>query len=751
MSNHLVPRSELFSTRRDDSLALPPQLMPPAIQAGDDHQWNSPAECFHTLLRRKGVIASITLAGIAVAVLVSLAEPRVYRAAATLEVQGLNENFLNLRDVDPAAAPAITTNDIYVKTQAEILRQDAVIEPVIEKLKLTERPEFQPRLTLWDRLRGVTTPPDSAAGAKQYATDLAKQNLKIEPSQDSQIVRIAFEARDPQLAANFANTLAKTFIDQNVDGRRRAAQQVQEWLAPRIQELRGKLQDSENTLDQYTRSSGLILTPEQDTLATDKARGLQNELSKAQADLIAKRADYDLVAKDPAEITTDNPGIRDYEMKLADLRRQLADLEAIYQPQSSKVLRLKAQIAQLESALHKEGRRIRQSVQNDFLAAQQRERNLASAYAHQEGLVSQLTAKMTHYNTLKHEVDTNRQFYEAMLQKVNEAGVATAVRQSNIRLVAQAEPPLDPDRPNIPLNLSIGLFGGFVMAVGFVMLSEQSNSHIRGPGEAGLYLNLPELGAVPSAGSLEPALHRILRSGNGDRSVERITWEQRFSRVSESFRAIVASILSAEQNGDRTDVLVITSPLPGEGKTTVASNLGIALAGIRGRVLLIDGDMRRPRLHKVFGLANSWGLSDILREQNATEELPLDALVKKTSVPRLFILPSGPCTDNIFGLLYSERMARLMQRFRQEFDHVIIDAPPCLEFADARILARHAEGVLLVVRANYGDKKAALAAAQRLFLDGVPMLGTVLNHWNPSSSRDAYGYGSYQVYDHAAS
>ena len=181
-----------------------------------------------------------------------------------------------------------------------------------------------------------------------------------------------------------------------------------------------------------------------------------------------------------------------------------------------------------------------------------------------------------------------------------------------------------------------------------------------------------------------------------------------------------------------------------EGKTTVVSNLGIALAEIGNKVLLIDGDLRRPRLHKVFDQTNSWGLSDVLREKNAIEELPLDALVKKTAVPRLSLLPSGTSTDNIFGLLCSGRMARLLPRFRQEFDYVLVDAPPCLEFADARIMARYAERLLLVVRADYTDRKTAQAAVQRLLLDGIPVMGVIFNYWDPTHS-DLYGYAALPV------
>jgi capsular exopolysaccharide synthesis family protein len=708
-------------------------------------EWSGPGECLGVLCRRKGTVLLITLLGVFIAILVSLAQPRLYQSVGTLEIQGVNENFLNLHNIDPTATPTASTNEVFVKTQAEILQQDALIEKAAEKLKLAERAEFQPRPGFWRRLHGTVVP--SAIGA-QYATEVVKKHLKIEPSRDSQIIRIAFDAHEPQLSADFVNTLAQTFIEQSMLERRRAAQQIQEWLAPRIEDLRSKLQSSEQALDAYTRAAGLILTSGEDTLAADKLRTLQDQYAKAQDDLIAKQAQFEQVGTTPADTTSEDPAIRDYDMKLTDLRRQLADLESILQPQSYKVVRLKAQIAQLESAVERETRRLRRSLQNDFLAAQRRARALAAVNAHQSAIVSNMTAKMTHYNALKHEADTNRQFYEAMLQRVNEAGVASTVRQSNIRLVALAQPPLHPYKPNWPLNVSIGMFAGLVLAVGFVMLSEQANTNLRAPGDAGVYLNLPELGTIPNAECLEPTLQKLLGSANAERSVERITWEQRFSKLSEAFRSTVASLLSAEQNGDRQDVLVITSPLPGEGKTTVASNLGIALAEVRGRVLLIDGDMRRPRLHRVFGLANSWGLSDILREQNATLELPLDALVRKTAVPRLYVLPSGPCTDSIFSLLYSERMGRLMQRFRREFDYVIVDAPPCLEFADARVLARHAEGVLLVLRANYADRKTAMATAQRLLLDGIPIVGTILNHWDPATVGDAYGYASYRkLYD----
>jgi receptor protein-tyrosine kinase len=286
-----------------------------------------------------------------------------------------------------------------------------------------------------------------------------------------------------------------------------------------------------------------------------------------------------------------------------------------------------------------------------------------------------------------------------------------------------------------------------MLGAAFVMLREQTNSALRTPGEAGAYLTLPELGAIPRMGGRRLGLPAFLNGHDGkldgNIQVERATLDQPSSGLSESFRATLASILSTNHDGTHPRVLVVTSSRPMEGKTTVVSNLGIALAEIGHKVLLIDGDLRRPRLHKVFGEINSWGLSDVLREKNAIEDLPLDVLVKKTAVPRLSLLASGTCADNVFGLLCSGRMARLFPRFREEFDYVLVDAPPCLEFADARIMARYSEKLLLVVRADYTDRRTAQAAVQRLQLDGIPVMGVIFNYWDPASS-DSYDYARYR-------
>jgi receptor protein-tyrosine kinase len=226
--------------------------------------------------------------------------------------------------------------------------------------------------------------------------------------------------------------------------------------------------------------------------------------------------------------------------------------------------------------------------------------------------------------------------------------------------------------------------------------------------------------------------------------------ERDAAALSESFRLASVSISTATRNGDHCRTLVVTSAWPTEGKTTVVHHLGKALAETNERVLLIDGDMRRPNLHRLFDESNGWGLTDVLREPNAIDELPVEALVKKTSVPHLYLLPGGTCSENIFGLLSRERMSKMWRRFQEAFDYVLIDAPPCLEFADARVLAHRTGELLLVVRANHTHRRAAQAAIDRIRLDGIRVIGMVLNQWDSRRSfvykyaRSGNGFGGVQ-------
>jgi polysaccharide biosynthesis transport protein len=368
--------------------------------------------------------------------------------------------------------------------------------------------------------------------------------------------------------------------------------------------------------------------------------------------------------------------------------------------------------------------------------------------------VGDQSEKAIHYDTLKRDVDSNRHLYEVMLQRVKEASLAAAMRDSNVMVVDRARPPLLPYRPSLPMNSAIGLCSGALLGFGFVLLRERVNRRISAPGDAQVYLDLPELGVIPLDDSAIPRQIsnglRPRRTGTAlpawkSNGPELATWKRKPSMVAECARTTLTSILLPNENGEGPQAIVITSPCPGDGKTTVACNLSIAVAEIGRKVLLIEGDLRRPRLNSVFGVGNNWGLSDVLRGDGDLENVSVAHLVRETEVDGLYLLPGGSCGVTPANLFYSPRMATLLKRLRLEFDMILIDAPPMIHLADARVLGHLSDGVVLVIRAGQTTMESALSASQRFAEDGTRVLGTILNSWDPKSA-GAYGYGGYADY-----
>jgi receptor protein-tyrosine kinase len=370
---------------------------------------------------------------------------------------------------------------------------------------------------------------------------------------------------------------------------------------------------------------------------------------------------------------------------------------------------------------------------------------MKAAYARQMSEVQRQTEKTTHYNVLKREVDTTQRLYDAMLQKLKEAGAASALRATNARIIDPATPPSRPFSPNLPLNLAIGLAAGLLGGLGLVLVQERSDK-VRRPGDA--TVELPELGVIPSARSDRafPVRGLLRRPKPGDLAL--VTWKQDSSLLSESFRAARASILfSSDLNRPRSlrfrgRILVVTSNEPMEGKTTVVTNLGVTLAETHRRVLLIDADLRRPKLHDVFDLCNDWGLSDLLSRPDALDSTPVESLARPTAVPNLFVLPSGPGAAGISSLLHSSNLSRLLRHLRTEFDLILIDTAPLTLYSDSRVLGRQSDGVVLVVRANRTSRDDLRNAHQRLVQDGIPVLGTILNDWRIDKT-GSRAYGKY--------
>jgi capsular exopolysaccharide synthesis family protein len=705
------------------------------------------------LLRHKAVLLRFVLGGLAAAVLFSLLQPPRYRARTSLEIRDFNENFLDLRSMDPAhPAGRYALEESYFETQIKILHSESLLERVIDKLKLHASP--------------ANSSPDTGKvdPEKQKMIQKAGRNLTVRAAPNTRLLEVLYAAPDPQQAADFANTLVAEFIEQSQELRWKSTRRAAEWLTSHLDEMKSKLEKSEAQLQDYARTSGLTFATSwsgKDNLGEIRLRELQDELSRAHADRVAKEARYvEAKNKELGKLPEvfDDSTLREHRLKLADLQRELVELSATLTPQHYKVKRVQAQIAELESAVRQESSLIRNRVRNEYTTALRREKFLADAYAAQQKIVADQSSKAIHYDTLKREVDSTRLLHEAMLQRVKQAEMASAMRASNVLVVDAAKPPLLPYRPNLPLTLSIGLFGGVFLGFGFILFRERFDHRIQAPGEMRTYASLPELGVIPLATA--PVTRRI---GNGTRASARqrvpsamrplefplgdcpelVTWNRKPSLLAESFRATLTSILLPGEDGARPRVVVLTSPIPGDGKTTVASNLSIAMAETGRKVLLVDGDLHRPRVHKVLAVSNRRGLSDILSSSIPLEDgVPVSEMVCETKISGLYLLPGGRGTVTASSLFYSSRMSELLGRLRAEFDMVLVDAPPMIHLADARVLGRLADGVILVVRAGRTPLHSALYACQRFAEDGTRVLGTILNSWDPSTG-DMYAYQEY--------
>jgi polysaccharide biosynthesis transport protein len=432
-------------------------------------------------------------------------------------------------------------------------------------------------------------------------------------------------------------------------------------------------------------------------------------------------------------------------------------------PQNYKIQQLNSQIADLEqqSAQHRSNVIRRLGVQDSETA--RRKQLLTHAYQQQSGVVSDQSVKEVRYNILKKELDANRDVYQSMLQRMKQASTVAALKASNVRVVSPATPSKSAYRPNLLLNLALGALIGMVFACCYTLLRERNDASLRSPGQSLKHLNVPELAVIPSARignrdripltlpNLNGANSAAMESKNGlitgsSAAVDKemVHWCQDETMMADAYQSAITSILLSRVNGIGPRVILVTSPRPKAGKTTTVANLGISLAESGRRVLLVDGDLRRPRLGKLFGSQFATGLSDaLLAEGSGT--ITLDSVVRPSTVPGLYVLSGGSETANISRLLHSTHLQSLIEQARSKYEFVLIDSPPMIGMADARLLSRISDGVILISRAGETSPEQLGEARERLADDGTPVIGTILNGCDLRSEDPSYvsHYNSY--------
>jgi capsular exopolysaccharide synthesis family protein len=377
-------------------------------------------------------------------------------------------------------------------------------------------------------------------------------------------------------------------------------------------------------------------------------------------------------------------------------------------------------------------------VRDQYLAAVQRERLLTGVFEQQKQEANQLSEAAIEYTSLKRDADTNRSLYQDLLQRLKEASVTAGLRSSNIRVVDVARIPIVPAKPNVPRNIALGFLLGLAGGVGLAFLQESLDTTVANLEQLSTITALPALGTIPlqlAAHGHRKRLSSGVVSNEEQEATGPVTYSRPKSEAAESYRALRTSILLSSF-GAPPKVILVTSALPQEGKTTVSTNSAMVLAQKGGRVLLVDADLRRPGVGKALGIKTSAGLSTVLSGVDKVE----DALVPFPQLPNLQILPAGPIPPNPVELLGSSVMKDYIARWRDEYDHIVIDTPPCLSVTDSVVLSVDADRVILVARSGQTPKAALRRASELLVQVNARVMGIVLNAFNMRSADGYYYY-----------
>lgn len=700
------------------------------------------------LQKRRALAIWAFLAVVVPVVPVLFVAPSIYAAAARLMLDPVASTPIDTRDGPGAGADAPRS----FETQAETLRNRAVARQAIERLKLWDSPAFLASNgmpgpgDLWRRGRTAiaglwSQAPPAPAGEQDRAAplvDLLMSRVSIRPIENSRLVDLVVESRDPALASSIANTLAQLVVEQDMESRFQSAQHATEWLDKRLAEQRAAVERSEAALQQYREAHGSVSLDDRQNITVQRLADLNGALTRAKTERIAKEGLYnqlmalqhDQAALDTFPLILSNAYIQQLKAQVAELQREQTSLAERYGDRYPEMVRVKTALQAAEARLQGEIAKTVESVKNDFLAARAQEQSLTGALDSQKRLALDQNRVEIEYASLERDAQSNRQVLENLLQQAKQSGLAAAVSASNIRVVEQAVVPRVPVRPQRGRLLLLTFLGAGLLAIGLAFVVEYLDTRIKSPEEIRLYLGIHCLGMVPVVNpkELDHATPLVGRHSSAD--------------FSESVRRIRTSLMMSSMR-DSVKTLAVTSTSPEEGKTVIASNLAMVLAQAGRRVLLVDADMRRPKVHEVFDLPQQPGLSSLL---GWLQRPNLAEVVRQYGETGLDVLTAGPIPPNPAELLSMQAFRDLIGRLSPLYDHIIIDCPPIMAVTDASLVASEVAGVVFVVGAEATTRAAARTALDELRETKIKVVGAVLNRVD--LRHNSYYYARYYRADY---
>jgi polysaccharide biosynthesis transport protein len=739
-----VQPGQSFDPGRQGGPHLYPQLPAHESAAG---------EYVRVLLKRKWVVLSCLLTIFSVVAIASLKMTPLYEASGTIAINK-PDNSLNFENSATVSFDYFDPTEL--ETEVKVLQSDLLALQVIRELNLDKRPE----------LGGTSAPPSSLELAPDpLQVDPAKAsamlggfkgNLKVSLSPNSRIIEVHYRSADPKMAANVVNTLMQTYVENNFKARFESTMQASDWLQKQLVDMQMKVETSQEKLVRYQKEHEILGIDEKQNIITAKLDELNKELTQAESERMDKEAFYRMVESgDPDAIASSAGGVQGQapgsstgasavldtlRTKQIELKIQIANLNTQFGPSYPKLAQLNNELKEVDVQIQAEMKKIVGKVRGEYMTALQRENMLHDALERQKQEANKLNESAIEYNLLKRDAETYRQLYEGLLQKLKEAGVSAGLKANNFHIIDTARPPSAPIEPNIPRNLLFSILLGSATGVGLAFLLEGLDNTIRTTEQAQMISGLASLGMIPLGSKTKregPNPKRLIIASSKE-AVELVTQVRPQSQMAESYRALRTSLLLSNL-GSPPKVIMVTSALPQEGKTTTSINCAVVLAQKGVRVLLIDADLRRPSIHKTLGMGPRSGLSNVL-----TGSSTLEQTVTRTAVlPNLYILPAGTPPPNPAELLASTNMRDVLAQLREQYDHIVVDTPPSLSVTDAVVLSPRADAVVLVIRSGQTTKQALRRARDILAQVNAKVIGVLLNAVDLSSP-DYYYYYEYQ-------
>lgn len=684
------------------------------------HRHRTIHDYLRVISKRRWTVLTVFVIAVVTAALYSFAAQPRYKATVQILIERQTPGLLD----QPRPVTGEALQEEFYQTQYKLLEGRALTKKVIDKLQLQKDPHYS---TIFSRV-GDSEAAQQKAEERLVAAIL--DNLEVSPIRQSRLVEVSFLDEDPKFAAELVNTLARCYIEQSLDFSFAASQEAAAWLKEKMAEARKKLEESETRLNQYKREHNIVTMEDKESITTQKLEQVSKELVAAQTRRIEAETRFKEVSKGkPISQMLNNPLIQTLKSQEAKIIAEHSELSRKYGPDHPRMIQLSNELSATRGKIGAETSQVVEAIKNEYHMALSQEETLRGWLNAQKADTQDLGDRSIQYRVLLRDVETNRALYENVLKSLKTTTATENRPATNIRIVYPATVPVSPVSPRKVRNILLGAGLGLALSLVLALALENLDTTITTPEEVEQFLGTSNLAIIP---------HLEFASGNPETiSPELIVHHDSQPQAAEYYRVLRTSILfSLPEQG--SFVLLVTSSLPGEGKTLTVANLAAAMAKTERDILLVDSDLRRPALHQVFEVNKEPGLSNFLMGE--IDELP----VLRTQVDHLFLIPSGVIPPNPSELIGSKRMPEFLARARERYSRVILDSPPLMSLTDSSLLATQADGVLLVVKADLVPRKAAQQARDKLLEVKANLLGVVLN--DVSLERDSYYYNYYRRY-----